>query len=159
VIEFVDKWPHVGHVITKECTDLDDILNKKSSLIGQIYKVLYKFRKVNCQTKTRLVKTYCTSFYGAELWDLTRSNIKSICIAWRNGIGHIWQLPNTTHSVLIPVLSDTLPLLDLFFVRMLSFVHRCLRSESPLINLLVRQRILYGQMDSIIGRNVSQCSS
>jgi len=27
------------------------------------------------------------------------------------------------------------PLLDLFFVRMLSFVHRCLRSESPLVNL------------------------
>jgi len=34
----------------------------------------------------------------------------------------IWQLPNTSHSVLLPVLRDTLPLLDLFFVRMLSFV-------------------------------------
>jgi len=38
VIEFVDNWPHLSH-ITKECTDqmsdTDDILNKKSSLIGQ----------------------------------------------------------------------------------------------------------------------------
>jgi len=50
VIEFVDKWPHVGHIITKECTDTDDILNKKSSLIGQINKVLYNFRKVNCMS-------------------------------------------------------------------------------------------------------------
>jgi len=40
VIEFVDKWPHQGHIITKECTDADDIPNKKSSLIGQINKVL-----------------------------------------------------------------------------------------------------------------------
>jgi len=40
----------------------------------------------------------------------------------------------------------------------LSFVHRCLRSESPLINFMVGHGILYGQMDSIIGRNVSQCS-
>jgi len=119
VIEFVDKWPHLGHIITKECTDTDLIRNR--NLIGQINRFLYNFRKViqTCQTKTRLVKTYCTSFYGAELWDLSRSNIESICIAWQKGIRRIWQLP-TKHSVLIPVLSDTLPLLDLFFVRMLS---------------------------------------
>jgi len=73
VIELVDKWPNLGHFITKECTDSDDILNKKSSLIGQINKVLYNFREVNCQTKTRLVTTYCTSFYRAQLWDLSRS--------------------------------------------------------------------------------------
>jgi len=121
VIKFVDKWPYLGHIITMECTDTDDILNKKSSLIGQINKVMFNFRKVNCQTKTILVKTYCTSFYVAELWDLSRSNIESICNAWRKRIRRIWQLPNTTHYVLLPVLSDTLPLLDLFFVRMLSF--------------------------------------
>jgi len=92
VIEFVDKWPHLGHIITKECTYTDDILNKKSSLIGQINKVLYNFRNVNCQTKIRLLKTYCTSFYGAELWDLFRSNIEPVCIAWRKGIRRIWQL-------------------------------------------------------------------
>jgi len=149
----VDKWPHLGHIITRECTDTDDILNKKSSLIRQINKVLYYFRKVNCQTKTRLVKTYCTSLYGAELWDLSWSNIESICIAWREVIRCIWQLPNTTHSVLIPILGDNLPLLDLFFVCMLSFVHRCLCSESPLINFMIRDVILYGQ----IGRNISQC--
>jgi len=92
------------------------------------------------------------------LWDLSRSNIESICIAWRKGTRCIWQLPNTTHSVLLPVLSDTLPLLDLFFVHMLSFVHRCRCSESPLVNFMVRHGILYGQMDSIIGRNASPCS-
>jgi len=44
VIEFMEKWPHLGQIITKECTDTDDILNKKSSLIGQINNVLYNFR-------------------------------------------------------------------------------------------------------------------
>jgi len=110
-------YDKLSHIIAKECTVIDVILNKKSSLIGQINKVLYNFRKVNGSTET--VKAYCTSFYGAELWDLSRSNIESICIAWRNGIRHIWQLSNTTHSVLISVLSDTLPFLDLFFVRRL----------------------------------------
>jgi hypothetical protein len=158
-IEFVAKWPHLGHIITSECIDTDDILAAKVRLIGQINKVLYNFRKVDCQTKTRLVKAYCTSFYGAELWDLSQSNIESLCIAWRKGIRRVWQLPNTTHSALIPYLSDTLPLLDMFYLRMLNFVYRCLRSASPLITFLARHGILYGQMDSVIGRNVLLCSS
>jgi len=77
LIEFVDKGPHLGHNITNDCmdTDTDDIgyLQKQFSLIGQINKVLYSFFKVNCQTKTRLVKAYCTSFCGAELWDLSQN--------------------------------------------------------------------------------------
>ena len=47
-IEFVAKWPHLGHIITNEGIDADDIIAKKSSLIGQINKVLYNFRYVNC---------------------------------------------------------------------------------------------------------------
>jgi hypothetical protein len=113
-IEFVAKWPHLGHIITNDDVDTDDIITKKSSLIGQINKVLYNFRHVNCLTKTRLVKAYCTSFYGAELWDLSQNTIESICVAWRKGLRRIWQLPNTTHSALLPDLSGTLPLLDVF---------------------------------------------
>ena len=119
---------------------------------------MYNFRKVNCQTKTRLIKAYCTSFYGAELWDLSQNSIESICIAWRKGIRRIWQLPNTTHSALIPDLSDTLPLLDVFYTRMLNFAYSCLRSKSPLINFIARHGIQYGQMDSVMGRNILNCS-
>ena len=74
----------------------------------------------NCQTKTRLVKAYCTSFYGAELWDLSKNNIESIFTAWRTGIRRIWHLPNTTHSALIPDLCYTLPLLDMFYMRIVN---------------------------------------
>jgi hypothetical protein len=37
-IEFVNKWPHVGHVITSECDDTFNILSKKkrkSFMTGQ----------------------------------------------------------------------------------------------------------------------------
>jgi len=85
---------------------------------------------------------YCTSFYGAELWDLSRSNIESICIAWQKDIRRKRQLPNTTHSELLPVLSNTLSLLDLFFVCMLSFVHRCLELSLKLPNSLIYLQFL-----------------
>jgi len=122
------------------------------------WSLIYNFPKVNCQTKTRLVKAYCTSFYGAELWDLSQNNIASICTAWQKGIRRILHLPNTMHSDLIPDLSDTLQLLDMFYLRMVNFVYKCLRSESSLVNGITHRGIIYGQMDSILGRNVLNCS-
>ena len=131
---------------------------KKMSLIGQVNKKLCLFSNVKSRTKSKLVESYCTSFYGAEIWDLFNNKIESICTAWRKGIRRIWQVPNTTHSALIPGLCDTVPLVDLFYKRMLNFVYRCLRSESPIVNFTVRHGMSFGLMDSTIGRNVLNCS-
>ena len=54
---------------------------------------------------------------------------------------------------------DTLPLTDLFYKRMLNFVYRCFKSESSLVRFIVRHGTLFGEMDSIIGRNVLNCAS
>ena len=95
-IEFVEKWPHLGHIITNDCDDSEDLNVKKRRLIGQINNIICTFRNVNCLTKTKLVKSYCTSFYGAEIWDLSHRDIESLCITWRKGIRRVYQLPNTT---------------------------------------------------------------
>jgi hypothetical protein len=98
-IEFVEKWPHSGHIITIDCDDSEDLNAKKRSLIGQMNKIICIFRNVNCFTKTKLVKSYCTSFYGAKIWDLSHSDVESLCITWRKEIRRVFHLPYTTHSV------------------------------------------------------------
>jgi hypothetical protein len=158
LIEYVEKWPHLGHIISNDCDDSEDLSAKKSSFIGQMNKIICTFPNVNYFTKTKLVKSYCTSFYGAELWDLSHSDIETLCIAWRKGIRRLYQLPYTTHSALIPGLCDTLPLTDLLYKRMLNFVYRCLNSHSLLVNFITRHGILAGQMYSVLGRNVINCS-
>jgi hypothetical protein len=157
-IDFVEKWPHLGHIISNDCDDFDDLCTKKISRIGQVNKILCTFHNVDCSTKTILVKSYCTSFYGAEIWDLCHSGIEVVCIAWRKGIRRIWRLPNTTHSALIPELCGTMPLVDLFYKRMLNLVYRCLNSQSSLVKFVARFGILSGRMDSVVGRNVLNCS-
>jgi len=64
----------------------------------------------------------------------------------------------TTHSALIPDLSDTLPLLDIFYMCMVNFVYKCLRSESSIVYGIARHWIIFGKMDSIIGRYILNCS-
>ena len=158
-IECVDKWPHLEQIVTNDCDDLEDLNAKKRSLISQINRITCTSRNVNCLTKTKLVKSYCTSFYGAELWDLSHSDVESLCVAWPKGIRRVYHLPYTTQSVLIPGLwCDTLPLIDLFYIRIMNIVYRCLNSQSSLVNFVVRHGILAGQTDSVIGRNVINCS-
>jgi len=41
---------------------------------------------------------------------------------------------------------------------MVKFVYKCLQRESSLVNGIARHRIIYGQMDSIIARNILNCS-
>jgi hypothetical protein len=40
----------------------------------------------------------------------------------------------------------------------LNFVYKCLNSQSSLVNFVTRHGILGGQMNSVIGRNVIECS-
>jgi hypothetical protein len=47
--------------------------------------------------------------------------------------------------------------MDVFYKRMVSFVQRCLSSESLLVRSFITQAILYGQADSFSGRNVRNC--
>jgi hypothetical protein len=156
-IQFVNEWPHLGHIISANSDDAHDIMSRRFSLIGQINNILCNFRKVDCSTKIRLVKAYCTSFYGCEIWDLSNNCIESICTAWRRGIRQVWCLPNTTHSSLLPGLCGTLPLHDLFYKRMLKLVYQCLNSPSSIVNFIARHSILFGRMHSTVGRNVMSC--
>jgi len=58
VIEFVNEWSHLGHVILTSGDDMHDIDSRKSSFIGQINGILCDFRNVTCNTKIRLIILY-----------------------------------------------------------------------------------------------------
>jgi len=42
-VEFVEKWPHLGHMISLNLSDDDDVSLRRQSLIGQINDVLCRF--------------------------------------------------------------------------------------------------------------------
>jgi hypothetical protein len=90
---------------------------------------------------------------------VSHQDIEAVCIAWRMAIRRIWKIPRSTHSILLPRLNSTVPLIDMFYKRMLKLVYQCLTSESPLVCSFIRHAILQGQVDSVIGRNVLYCCS
>ena len=159
IIEVVHKWPHLGHIVSDTMSDKADIVSRRGSLIGQINNVLCHFGSLDAVTKVQLVKAYCTSFYGSELWDLWDSEIESVCKALRSGQRAIWKLPYNTHSRYLPMLCDSVPVFDELCRRYLGFINKCLYSDCKLVNFVARHGIRFGQMFSLCGRNALLCAS
>ena len=57
----VESFSHLDHIITSKLDDSEDILQKRNCFIGQVNNVLYYFKKLNCATKIKLFKSYCSS--------------------------------------------------------------------------------------------------
>ena len=58
-------------MICQDCDDDSLDINKCcDKLIGQINSVLCTFAQLDATVKTELLKSYCLSLYGCELWDL-----------------------------------------------------------------------------------------
>jgi len=69
-MEMVSSYCPLGHVITSNLDDTPDIIYRQSSFVGQVNSVLCSFGKLSSDVKIRLFRSYCTSLYGCELWNV-----------------------------------------------------------------------------------------
>ena len=67
-------------------------------MVGKIDDVLCYFSQVGAVPKLKLLKSYCGSRYGCELWNLFHAAISDVCIAWHKGLRRVWSLPYNTHT-------------------------------------------------------------
>jgi hypothetical protein len=87
----------LGHIISDDRNDETDIIARGNSLY-QINNVISYFRNHTSLVKLLLMRAYCSSFYGCELWELDHTKLKLICTTWRKGLRRIWDLPYDTHN-------------------------------------------------------------
>ena len=156
-IEFVDSFSHLGHLITNNSTDSADILRRRNDFIGQVNNMLCYFSKLTSCVKNRLFQSYCTSFYGCELWLLTTSEIEDLCVSWRKGLRRVWSLPNTSHCYLLHLLSQCLPLFDEISRRSINFIRSCVSHESSLVSQIAQYAVYHAGSLSFLGQNVLFC--
>ena len=52
----------------------------------KINSVLCYFCERDALVKLKLLRSYCSDFYGSVLWDLSHSYVEDVCIAWRQGL-------------------------------------------------------------------------
>ena len=157
-IEYVNTWSHLGHAITVVGSDKSDILNRRGSFIGRANNVLCTFGKLDCSTKMKLLKAYCSDFFGCELWDLANDNVLAVCRAWRQAVRRAWCLPFNCHKWILDLLSSCISLYDVFCKRFLNFIVKCLSSSNPVVSYICRHALYYSRTMSRSGRNLQVCN-
>ena len=112
VLKFADDT-NVFRKVTND-TDRQSLQDDLYKLVqwSEKWQMLFNFGKTN--VKCNLFKQYCCSYYGAPLWDLQSKSVGTICTAWRQALRKLWGLAPLTHSDVIALLSDSLPLLVIF---------------------------------------------
>ena len=83
--------------------------------------------------------------------------MQNVCTAWKRGLRRIWGLPYDSHSNLLPLLSDSLPIFDLICLRSVNFLQKCVSSDSSVVNFISFHGISHGHSFSPIGRNTLFC--
>ena len=150
-IELVKSFTHLGHIINDNLDDHSDIAKARSTFIGQVNNVLCYFSKLGSSVKYRLFKSYCTSYYGSELWSLQHSDLNLLDITWRKATRRVWSLPHNTHSYLLPIVCQCLPIVHEFFRRFIYFAISCLTHESMIVRYIATYGVLHGRCNSFIG--------
>lgn len=157
-LQVVDSYRHLGHIINAVSDDSDDIHDKRMSFIGQVNSVLCFFNSLYSSTKQKLFHSYCSSFFGCELWSLANTNISDFCIAWHKAIRRIWSLPNRSHCALLPLLAGCLPIYDIICTRYLAFINACINHSSYVISSIARYAVRDGRASSPMGLNLVLCA-
>ena len=104
---------------------------------------------------------------GRDFWDPqntiwpTHVNrcLDSVCTTWRKGLRRAWHLPPDMHCSLLPMLSNSLPIIDELANLVVRFIQRWLASDNPIVKFIASYGVHVGGMSSSIGRNVFFCCS
>ncbi len=131
-IEFVDKTELLGISISTDILDRN-IHATVQKFYCKTNSVLYDFKDIPCDTKSRLLSTYCLDLYGSTLWNYCKSDVDYFYVAWRKTIRRLWKLPNTTHCNLLPSINDSLPIEITLEKRCIKFIWSSLNSKNSIV--------------------------
>ena len=85
--------------------------------------------------------SYCCSFYGCQLWDLSSKWFRAICVAWNKAVRRIFLLPYNTRSFLLPCVVDIIPIRNQLLKRRVKFKETRDASKKSIIQLSVSNAI------------------
>ena len=129
-LDNVQLVKHLGHILTSDLSDDKDILHQTSMYNRKANAVLSDFKHISGNLRVKIVQSYCSSFYGSQLWDLSNNCIDRLSISWRKTIRKALNIPVRTHSVYLPLICECLPLNVQLELRVMKFFMNGLNSTN-----------------------------
>ena len=103
-IDVVHTFKYLGHYISNNLSDKEDISRQRKKLYAQGNSLIRKFHMCTLDTKLILFNTYCSSMYTAQLWtNYSRTSINSLYIAYHNILKSLIGVNKREHTTPICV--------------------------------------------------------
>ena len=83
--------------------------------------------------KSFLVKSFCLSLYGYNIWSLSSPDLNILQVAVNHLLRRIWRLPRQSHSAICHCLSLVPAITNQVMKRFLSLYSTAMSSSSPLV--------------------------
>ena len=145
---------HLGNIIDSNLSDLNDCKTKKGNLVASINWFIGNFSHnvpLNCYI--RLFQAYCSSYYGSVLWELFGRGFKDLCVTWNKAVGRVFNVPYTTHTILLGQLPNTCHVPMQLVKRLCKLIDGMLVINNVIVRHMVRRAISSAQ--SPLGRNIA----
>lgn len=152
-IDWVNKWSHLGHVISNDLNDEQDILDKRLKLIRKINWVLCYFSELNSYTRMHLLQAYCMNCYGCVLWQLNHPKIELLTRVWRKGLRRALRIHKCTHCCLLPSLTGHPEMLDQFRIKQIKFLKKAMCNKNMIVSSIAHQAMFIRCMLSPLGNS------
>ena len=141
-LQYVDSFVHLGHIIKHDLDDGDDVRLQRGKFVGKANAVLSDFKGVSGMLKYNVIKTYCYSFYGSQLWNLQNRAIENLCVSWRRACKKTLSVPQRTHTKVLPLLCKSIPFISILYKHFINSFQSCLSNTNNIVRF-VAQNCLY----------------
>ena len=133
-LEVVKKVRYLGHIITDDLCDDDDVQRQCCKLYAQANMLARKFHMCTEDVKVSLFRAYCTPFYTAQLWCKYRTaKLKKLQVAYNDAFRILLKLPRWTSASSLFVTSNVPTFHAVLRNFMYKLMCRLLESKNKLI--------------------------
>ena len=141
IVERCEEADHLGHPL--HTTNTLNALAEKglNNLNASFYAFMARFKDCYATTRNKLFHQYCSSMYGSQLWLMNSNSVGKILSRWRKFHRVVLGVPNTTHSELLPLIAENMPLECSLELKFLSFYKSIATSENKIINYMAKNML------------------
>ena len=150
-LPYVNKWPHLGHVICSDECSVHDLEEKKRVIIGKIHSLRQELSDQDPVVYIKLIRIYFLHLYGCTLWDIFSNEAVQLWTMWHRTIKSLFKLPLPTHRYLLTDIVPGVHLKKTIMRRFLKFQSTIATSTNPHIRVLYNHQ--KGDWRSTFGRN------
>ena len=91
-LEFSQEVIHLGHTLLENLDDSLDISRKTKDLLRRANYILCTFSFADHFVQSMLIKSFCLSLYGGQLWNLCNKSLSHLQIVFNKVLRQIWNL-------------------------------------------------------------------